>query len=151
MRPTLKRGIVRPMVAKSPGSIQLDYLDFSTMPWNGFNAVCNAVDIFSKKYYAYPCKGQTVANTIKAMETFIKQGMKCTFLQAGNGQSFKGDFEVWCREQGINLKHSKPHSPWSNGVIESRGGNGFKRLLFQQMKIKGTNDWVSLVDRGVSQ
>ena len=53
MRPTMKRGIVRPMVTKSLGSVQLDYLDFSFIPWNGFNAVCNAVDIFSKKLFCF--------------------------------------------------------------------------------------------------
>ena len=73
-RPTMKRGIVRPMVAQKLGSVQIDYLDLSKNPYNGFNAIMEVVDIFSKKYYAYPCKGQTVANTIKAMETSSGQG-----------------------------------------------------------------------------
>ena len=148
-RPTLKRGIVRPMVAEKLGSIQLDYMDFSSMPYNGFDSVCNAVDIFSKKYYAFACKGQTVKNTIKAMETFLRMGMKVTFLQADNGTSFKGDFPDWCKDNNITLQHSKPHSPWSNGVIESKGG-AFKRNLFQTLKSKGTNNWVDILPQIVS-
>ncbi|KAJ3024933.1 hypothetical protein HDV00_000518, partial [Rhizophlyctis rosea] len=66
-RPTMKRDIVRPMVAQKLGSIQIHYIDFSSNPWNGFNCIMNAVDMFSKKYYAFPAKGQTVKNTIKAM------------------------------------------------------------------------------------
>ena len=145
----MKRGIVRPMLAEKLGSIQLDYIDFSSMPYNGYDAVLNAVDIFSKKYYAFACKGQTVKNTIKGMETFLRMGMKVTFLQADNGTSFAGDFPDWCKDNNITLQHSKPHSPWSNGVIESKGGS-CKRNLFQTMKAKGTNNWLDLLPQIVS-
>ena len=148
-RPTMKRGIVRPMVAEKLGSIQLDYIDFSSMLYNGFDSVCNAVNILLKKYYAFACKGQTVKNTIKAMETFLRTGMKVTFLQADNGSSFKGDFLDWCKDYCITLQHSKPHSPWSNGVIESKGGT-FNRNLFQTLKSRGTSNWLNLLPQIMS-
>ncbi|KAJ3052678.1 hypothetical protein HK097_005881 [Rhizophlyctis rosea] len=118
VRPTLKRGVVRPMVSKKLGSIQMDYLDLSSNPYNGFDAIANAVDIFSKKYYAYPCKKQTIENTIKALEKWMSEGMKISFLQVDNGGSFLGRLPDWC--------------------------SLFKKTLFMLMKTRNTNDWVSL-------
>ena len=143
VRPTLKRGVVRPMVSKKLGSIQMDYLDLSSNPYNGYDAIANAVDILSKKYWAYPCKKQTVENTIKALEKWMSEGMKISFLQVDNGGSFLGRLPDWCREHNIKHAYSKPHSPWSNGVIENKGGL-FKKTLFMLMKTRNTNDWVSL-------
>ena len=143
-RPTMKRGIVRPTTSKSLGSIQIDGIDMQSSVYNGFNSVFNVVDIFSKKVYSYPCKGQTAANAIAAMETFMRNGMKCTYLAADNGGSFLNEFEEWCRDKGITLVHSKPHSPWSMGKIENMNGQ-IKKLLFSMMQIKQTRDWVTLM------
>lgn len=148
-RPTIKRGIVRPTIAKKPGSIQIDCLDFSSNPFNGYNTVINCVDIFTKRYWAFPCKGQTVENVIRAMEKWISEGMKCSFLQSDNGSEFKGDFPDWCKQQNITHQYSKAHSPWSNGTIESKGGS-FKKMLFQVLKARNTNDWVSITPQIVS-
>ncbi|KAJ3026617.1 hypothetical protein HDV00_011704 [Rhizophlyctis rosea] len=145
----MKRGIVRPMMAQKLGSIENDYIDYSSNPWNGFNCIMNAGYIVFKKYYAFPAKGQTVKNTIKAMETFIGSGMKVTFLQCDNGASFQGEFPQWCKDHGITPQYTKPQSPWSNGVIESKGG-AFKRALYQMLKTKSDGDWVSLTPEIVS-
>jgi hypothetical protein len=140
----MKRGVVRPTVAKKPGWIQLDCIDMSSTPYSGYDTIVNCVDVFSKYYWAYACKGQTVDNIKRAMEAFLDDKMICKFLQCDNGSSFKGDFPEFCKEKGIVLQYSKPHSPWSNGTIERTGGTN-KRLLFQLMKTKGTSDWVSLL------
>src|SRR6478609_195367 len=149
VKPTMSRGTVRTTLATKLGSIQIDYVDFSSNPFNGYNCILNAVDVFSKKMYAYPAKGQTVENTIKGMETFLRQGMKCTFCQSDNGTSFAGRFPDWCKEHNIRLAYSKPHTPQSNGVIESKNGLE-KKQLFQLMRIRDTNDWVSLLPQVIS-
>ncbi|KAJ3029758.1 hypothetical protein HDV00_009444 [Rhizophlyctis rosea] len=92
---------------------------------------------------------QTVENTIKGLEKFMQEGMKVTYLQSDQGSSFKGNLPEWCAEHGIKLVYSRPHSPWSNGVIENKNGV-YKKSLFQLLRIKGTSDWVSLTPQVVN-
>lgn len=145
-RPVMSRGIVRPQVSKQPGYIQLDTINMESAAYNGYKYIINAVDVFSKFYWGYAAKADNSANVIKAMETFMDNGMKVSFLQHDNGAPFISDeFTAWKDEHSIKSMTSKAHSPWSNGVIESRGGNGLKRLLFMWMKTKGSKDWVSMM------
>ncbi|KAJ3025071.1 hypothetical protein HK097_006760, partial [Rhizophlyctis rosea] len=139
MRPTMSRGTVRAMTPQKMGYIQLDCIVMDS--YNGYDTVVNAVDIFSKRYFAYPCKGQTVENVKRAITQFINDGMKPSFIQSDQGSEFKGDFPQWLQSQGIQHQTSKAHSPWSNGAIESSGGNRFKKSLFQVMAARNTDDW----------
>lgn len=148
-RPTLSMGIVRPTVAKTTGSVQIDTVDMTSNAYQGYTKLINAVDIFSKRVYSYPCKSATPENVVKAMEKFKSQGMKCTFLQSDNGGEFMGAFPGWCEENRIKHVTSKPHSPYSNGVIESKNGV-IKRLLFQLMKARQTADWVTLLPQAIA-
>lgn len=150
VRPTASRGTVRPIVANKLGSVQIDYIDMTSNAYNGFNAALMCVDVFSKKMWSFPAKGQTVENTIKGMEKFLQDGLKVSFCQSDNGTSFLGAFPQWCRDHNIKLSYSKPHSPYSNGVVESKNSL-FKKTLFRLMRARDDADWVSLTPHVLDQ
>jgi hypothetical protein len=145
-RPVMSRGIVRPVITKKPGYIQIDCINMQSYPYQGYNAAVQAVDAFSKKVWSFPCKGQTGANVVKALETFQKDGMVITYIQSDNGSEFVNEeTAAWLQKHpSITWKNSKPHSPASNGIIESKNGQ-IKKLLFQLMKTRQDNDWVTLM------
>lgn len=148
-RPTMTRGVVRPMVTKEIGYIQLDCLNFQSSAFNGFDCVVNAVDVFSRYYWAYPCKGQTGVNVVKALNNFVANGMKISFISFDNGTEFLNeDVKKWLDDNMIKWRTAKPHTPWSSGSIESSGGV-FKKSLFMLMKTKGTKNWVDLLPQVV--
>lgn len=148
-RPTMKQGIVRPMVSKKPGWIQLDSINMQSASYNGYDTIINAVDVFSKYHWAYAAKGDNSKNVVRAMTEFLNNGMKISYLQHDGGSSFKDEFLTFKQQRNIVWKVSKPHSPWSNGVVESKGGNGLKKLLFMWMKTKGSPDWVSMLPQAL--
>lgn len=145
-RPVTSRGTVRPIVTKKPGYIQIDCINMETFSYQGFNCAVQAVDAFSKKVWSYPCKGQTGANVVKALEAFQKDGMVISYIQSDNGGEFVNEnTAAWLQSNsGIVWKTSKPHSPWANGIIESKNGQ-IKKLLFQLMKTRQDPDWVTLM------
>ncbi|KAJ3054904.1 hypothetical protein HK097_000421 [Rhizophlyctis rosea] len=129
-RPTISRGVVRPILAKSLGNVQIDYVDMSSSVFNGFNCALVGVNVFSKKIHVYPAKEQTVENTKKGIEKWIRDDdMKISFCQSDNRTSFKGDFPQWLRAKGIKHGYSKEYSSMSND----------------------TTDWLSLTQQVVEQ
>ena len=42
-------GVVRPMVASKPGWIQMDNIDMTSHPYNSYNYICHATDLFLKR------------------------------------------------------------------------------------------------------
>lgn len=141
-RPTMSRGVVRPMVSKKAGWVQIDNIDMTSNSYNGFNYICHAVDLFTKKDYAMAIPSLTVDNMKKCVTQFIKEGMKVSYMQSDVGSEFKGDFTEFLRDLGIVHKVSKPHSPWSNGTVESRN-SAIKRNIFMYLKTSNDTDWVS--------
>ena len=113
---------MRAIVSTKIGSVQMDSIDMTSVEFNKKVCCCCMSDIFSKKMYVYPANGQTVANTKKALDTFLQAGMKCSSLQTDNRSSFLGDFPHFCRTKGFTLHYSQPHTPTSNSVIESKQG-----------------------------
>lgn len=144
-KPVMSRGVVKPMVSKAPGYIQLDCLNFQSSAFNGYDTCVNATDVFTRYYWCYPCKGQTGKNVVKALDHFMANGMKVSYISSDNGSEFiNDDVNRWKEEHSIAWKYAKPGTPWSSGNIESKGGV-FKRSLFMMMKTRHTNNWVDLV------
>lgn len=141
-RPVMKRGIVRPMVSKKKGWIQMDNIDMTSNAYNGFNYICHAVDLFTKKDYAKAINALTVQNMKKCVDEFIADGMEVSYLQSDRGSEFQGDFGAHLQDKSIIHKMSKAHSPWSNGTVESRN-SAIKRNIFMWMRTSHDTDWPS--------
>lgn len=137
-RPTMNRGIVRPMAPTKPGWIQLDSVQMPN--YAGYEYICHAVDLFTKKDYAKALKTLDVAGVKGAIQDFLDAGMTCSYLQVDNGKEHQGDLPEFCKSKGIVLQYSKEYSPWSNGVVESRN-TGIKRSLYMWMRATGDANW----------
>ena len=145
-RPTMNRGIVTPMVSSKAGWIQLDNIDMTSHAYNGYKYIVHATDLFLKKDWAKAVKALTVENIKEALEEFIDQGMKCSYLQTDQGSEFKGDFTEFCQDLDIVHRMSKSHSPWANGTVESRN-SGIQRLIFMYMRTSGNSDWPNMLQK----
>jgi transposase InsO family protein len=146
MKPRLPRSTIRPLVAKSLGSCQIDCMNFQSMPFNGYDTIISMIDIMSKKLWTYAAKGQTVENTKRAVASWLDAGAKITYLSSDNGSEFLGDFVQFLKDRDIVHHFNLPHKPWGQGIIE-RSNSVVKRLLFQNMEVKRNNDWVSILPK----
>lgn len=142
-RPTIKRGIIRPILNSTRGYMSLDCVVMK--PYNGYTTIYDMVDTFSKRFYAMAFKAQTAKNTIKFIKAFREATpyIKISVIQCDNGSEFQELFKSWCSSEGITLNYSKPHSPWSN-IVEKYGGD-MKRMLFQALAVEKSNDWVNML------
>jgi|SRR6478609_3195249 len=142
-RVPLKRGSIAPVVASKRGHLSLDCVQME--PYNGYNTIYNLVDVFSKRLYSKAMKGQTANNTVRFFQEIMEKypNIKLSVITCDNGSEFKEPFRTWCREQGITLQFTKPHSPQSNPV--ERYNKTQKTMLNMAMKVDNTSDWVSLL------
>ncbi|KAJ3054271.1 hypothetical protein HK097_002208 [Rhizophlyctis rosea] len=69
-RPTMKRGLVKPITSQKPGHIQMDNL-YVQHPFNGYKYICHAVDTFNKKDDGKPVKSLDVESMKQAIDTFL--------------------------------------------------------------------------------
>jgi transposase InsO family protein len=86
-------------------------------------------------YYA---TGTKAAKTIAKLRTaFVCFGLPETLI-TDNGPPFNNaEFEIFCKSNEINLKHSPPYHPPSNGAIEKQVNtikNNLKKQLFENNK-----------------
>ncbi|KAJ3027893.1 hypothetical protein HDV00_010792 [Rhizophlyctis rosea] len=139
----MKRGIITPIIASKKGSMSLDCVKMES--FNGYDTCYNMVDIFSKRFYSMPMKGQTAANTIKFFQEVLDKfpNIKISAITVDNGGEFQEPFKTLAQKQSSTLIYTKPHSPWSNNV--ERYNRTFKTMLNMAMKADNTKDWVGLV------
>jgi len=56
---------------------------------------------------------------IRTLESIIEQRGKPKTIRTDNGPEFTSkDFELWCKEQGIENQYNQPGKPMQNGFIE---------------------------------
>lgn len=138
----LKQGIIRPITASVPGSLQIDCK--SMTPYKGFTTIFNAIDIFTKEYHAQAYKAQTAQNSIDFIKGLLDAGVKISMITSDNGAENQEPFQSWLKQQGIAHTFTKARMPWSNGVIERAGGTCGK-MLAMAMYAGNTKDWVNLL------
>ncbi|GKV50247.1 hypothetical protein SLEP1_g56959 [Rubroshorea leprosula] len=79
------------------------------------------VDDFSRKLWAYPLSSKDqVLEKFKEFQAMIeretRRKLKC--IRFDNDGEYSGQFEHYCREQGIKLEKTTPRTPQHNGVAE---------------------------------
>lgn len=100
--------------------------------WNGRKfRTFNVIDDFSREAlgididYSLP-----TARVIRALEQIIDQRGKPVRLRMDNGPEFiSAAFELWCKDQGIELQYIQPGKPTQNAYIESFNGLYRKHIL----------------------
>ncbi|GKV11817.1 hypothetical protein SLEP1_g23036 [Rubroshorea leprosula] len=79
------------------------------------------VDDFSRKLWAYPLSSKDqVLEKFKEFQAMTEReiGRKLKCIRFDNGGEYSGQFERYCREQGIKLEKTTPRTPQHNGVVE---------------------------------
>ncbi|GKV52757.1 hypothetical protein SLEP1_g59325 [Rubroshorea leprosula] len=79
------------------------------------------VDDFSRKLWAYPLFSKDqVLEKFKEFQAMTERetGRKLKCIRSDNGGEYSGQFERYCREQGIKLEKTTLRTPQHNGVAE---------------------------------
>lgn len=131
--------------------IGIDLADMSNMEYQGNKWMLTGIDLFTKKAWAIPMKDKkdgTVLIAFKKMLRRMKQ--KPSSIRSDNGSEFTNKkFKDHLKENGIRQVLSLPSKPQSNGQIERFNGI-LKRLIKIALTLDNSKDWVSILDKLVS-
>lgn len=104
-------------------------IDFFSAPLDLKSKILVIKDYYTRYLLVKLVKGETAAETIKALESVFDIFGTPTALKADNGPPFQSkEFLDWCTSSGIMLIHSSPLSPRQNGLVE-RAMQGIKKSL----------------------
>jgi transposase InsO family protein len=122
---------IRPIITSRPGAmLQMDLIDYSKKPQEGFKYILNVIDTFSRKVWLEPLKRKTIAAVIPQLNSIVQDIQKdytIKVIQSDNGGEFNIAFP--------NITHiqSQPHTPQQNALVERSNGTVKKilnKLLF---------------------
>jgi hypothetical protein len=138
--------IIPTVLKKQNSQIGIDLIDFQNHEYNGFKWILTAIDLFSKKSYAFPIKSKESNETTQCIEKMIKQiGTQISVLRSDNGPEFKNEkFQNVLKKNQIKHVFSSAYTPQSNGQIERFNGI-LKQLIMKSLYVNDSKDWVSIL------
>ena len=112
-----------PVVSKSPNSVWcIDLLDMNYYLSDGNpkkqpKYIQNVLDLFSGKVWLRAVKTNSSQATTNALKSVIEKA-KVTpkYLICDNGVEYKAEFETFCKEIFIKIRHTRTYSPQGNPV-----------------------------------
>merc|ERR1712127_617416 len=124
-------------------------MDMSKRGVAGFNWIFSAVDMFSKRVWAYPIPTKTPAATLTALKKLLAtlNGKKPTTIRSDNGLEFKN--AVWRRflkDKDITQIFGLPNKPNSNGMVE-RTNQALKRMINMNERHTDDKNWVNVLPK----
>lgn len=123
---------------------QMDLMDFSSTPANGYNWIFGVIDMFSKFAWAIPIKNKEASTIVAKLEPLI-QMYKPELIQSDNGSEFKNkQVSELLKKYNVKQIFSKAHSPTSQGCIERWNGS-VKKILNVMMNRLNTKNWAELL------
>lgn len=136
-----------PTVLKNPNSqIAIDLIDFQNHEFKGYKWIFTAIDLFSKKAYAFPMKSKDSNESSKIIEKIIKEiDEHISVIRSDNGSEFTNkNFQKVLNKYDIKQILSSAYTPQSNGGIERFNGS-LKQLIFKSLYSNDSKDWVSIL------
>jgi len=110
------------IVAKYPNQVwATDLIDFSHFLKHnkGWRYVATTIDVFSRKIWLEKLKYKEAVNTTAAFKRVCtRAGVTPKQILCDNGTEYKGEFEQWCKDSDIIVRHTIPNTPSSNGICE---------------------------------
>jgi putative transposase len=124
----IRQPLVQPLLPNVTWSI--DFMHDSL--WNGRKfRTFNVIDDFTREVLAIEIDySLPTARVIRTLMQVFEQRGKPVRLRMDNGPEFiSTQFELWCREQGVELQYIQPGKPTQNAYIESFNGLYRKHVL----------------------
>ncbi len=104
------------------------HIDFMEYKGNKFLIF---IDVFSRWIDVKLMNKTTACNLIEKLEDIFGYFGYCKKLVSDNGPPFGSyEFKEYCKRKGIELMHSPPYNPNSNGIVE-RAVQTIKRILMK--------------------
>ena len=133
-----KQTSIRPILSNRPGAIiQIDLIDFSNKPSNGYRYILNVIDVFSRKVWLNEIKNKTRKDVIDALNNIIIDIQKdhvIRVIQSDNG----GEFNI--KIGNIKLIKARAYTPQNQGFVERSNGT-VKKILNRIMSSEKTSKW----------
>lgn len=144
-----KSKVTKPTVLSEPGKqIGVDLIDMQNQEYDGYRYIFTAIDLFSKKAYAFALKDKTDKTVAEALKKLLVK-VKPSSIRSDNGSEFiSKEFQKVLERHGIKQVLSLPGKPQSNGEVERFNGT-LKRMINKIIQIEGSFDWVKELDRAV--
>ena len=116
-RPMTHR-VNKPIVATYPNQLWcIDLIDMNDVfPSNRpYRYIFTCVDVFSRKVWLEMLENKSAIDNREAMKRIVtRAGVKPSHIIQDNGTEFRGEFEQWCREEGIKQRRTQSYSPEQN-------------------------------------
>lgn len=132
--------------------IQINLVDFTGVPSEGYNWVLYIKDHFSKMTHLYPLKFRHASEIAIHLDKFIRYFGAPEILQCESGNEFKGAVVLLLQNRKIKLINGRPRHPQSQGFVE-KGISTVKRRLAAWMALTKRTDWpnaLELVERSIN-
>jgi hypothetical protein len=114
------------IIRAGPGAkVQIDHKAWQTSapPQGNFKGALFVIDLYSRKLWVYPHRGDESARTNRlALEQFFNDiggdAYLPRVLQMDNGPAFQGECRQYIEARGIRIVNSDPRHPASQGQVE---------------------------------
>jgi transposase InsO family protein len=135
----------KPIVATYPNQLYcIDLIDMNDVFASNrpYRYIFTCVDVFSRKVWLEALTNKSAIDNREAMKRIVaRTGVTCRATISDNGAEFRGEFEQWCKEEGIKQRRTQSYSPEQNGIVENMNKQVRKRLAEMATRQK-TRRWV---------
>lgn len=124
--------------------LMIDLVDMETYTASGgFKYILTAIDGYTRFAWCEAMKDKESATAVSALKRIVhRMGKPPRVVRSDNGSEFISEaMKAYLRRLDITQVLSKPHSPWSNGAIESFNGT-LASMLVKGIE-DGRRDWAS--------
>lgn len=140
LHPNKKQTNTRPIRATKSAILQMDLVDLSSIPDDDYKYILVVIDVFSRYAFVYPIESKSISEIKPIIENLIRQHPQFKVIQSDNGGEFK--FEI----PGIKHIYSTPHTPTTQGVVESFNKT-IRSLLRRYFENTGLDNWSDVIEK----
>ncbi len=143
--PKHKQKTIKSTVLSKPhNQLGIDLIDMQNQQYEGYKYILSAIDLFSKRAYAFPLKNKGSREVVNAMKEILNMvGDNIKSIRSDRGSEFlSSPFIKLLEIRNIKQVLSIAGKPQSNGNIERWNGT-IKRMINMALNIDNKYDWVS--------
>ena len=145
MTDVFKNRTNKPIISKFPNQLWcIDLIDVGSYESKNKKKVVifNAIDVFSRKCFLEACKTKQAVITRDALKAIIQRAdVKPDYIICDNGKEFLGEFQEYCKENGIKIRFNRAYSPQANGIVE-RCNQEIRKLMRNMFLQNENNNWI---------